>query len=64
MAEFCWECHKKLTDGSDLIGKYVISKELDLCEGCGEWKQVIVKTKRSYIIAEWIRKQIGKLKRK
>lgn len=44
MAEFCPECWKKL-NGDD--GKeYILSYDVDLCEGCGEWKQVIVAERR------------------
>ena len=47
MAEFCPECWRRyngysLGDGEE----YVLSDDLDLCEGCGEWKRVIVTTRR------------------
>lgn len=43
MAEICLECWQKLSQQREPRWKYVLSKELDLCEECGEWKQVIVK---------------------
>lgn len=39
MAEFCEECFKRLIPDWDITQ---ISKERDLCEGCGEWKPVVV----------------------
>ena len=43
MAEFCLECWNKLNEVNDTPRRYVISREYDLCEGCGEYKQVIIK---------------------
>ena len=43
MSEFCAECHLK--DTPEDAGKLVLSEDRDLCEGCGEWKQVVVKVK-------------------
>ncbi len=48
MAEFCLDCWNKLNGTHDSKRKYVISKDLDLCEGCGEYKHVIVRMKRYY----------------
>ncbi len=48
MAEFCLDCWNKLNETNDSKRKYVISKDLDLCEGCGEYKHVIVRMKRYY----------------
>ncbi|MBS1474053.1 hypothetical protein [Massiliimalia massiliensis] len=42
MAEFCLECWNWLNRRNDPEKDYIISKDLDLCEGCGEWKHVIV----------------------
>lgn len=42
MAEFCLECLQKL-DGRQYDPKeFVISDDLALCEGCGQWKHVVV----------------------
>lgn len=43
MAEFCLECWKKISQRREPRWKYVLSRELDLCEECGAWKRVIVK---------------------
>ena len=48
MAEFCLGCWNKINGTNDDKRKYIISKDLDLCEECGEWKNVIVAERRSY----------------
>ena len=50
MAEFCLDCWNELNGTNDSPRKYVISRELDLCEGCGEYKHVIVRMKRYYYL--------------
>ena len=47
MAEFCEECWKKINYIKDDSIRFVLSKELDLCEECGEYKRVVVKVRRS-----------------
>ena len=45
MAEFCKECFKKkIIVPSDNItdDMLVMSEELDFCEGCAEWKSVVI----------------------
>lgn len=46
MAEFCLDCWNKLNKSQFTEKTYVLSKELDLCEECGEWKPVIVCVRR------------------
>ncbi len=48
MAEFCLECWNRINKTNDDPKKYIISKDLDLCEGCGEWKNVIIYEKKAY----------------
>ena len=48
MAEFCLDCWNRIMDTNDPPKKYLISKELELCEGCGEYKHVIVRAKDRY----------------
>lgn len=43
VAEFCLDCWNEINGTDETKDKYVYSKELDLCEGCGEWKHVIVR---------------------
>ena len=42
MAEFCLACWNKLMGTDDPPEKFIISKEVDFCEGCGEWKPVVI----------------------
>lgn len=42
MAEFCLDCWNKIneTRGSKL--RYILSIDRELCEECGEYKQIII----------------------
>ena len=42
MAEFCLDCWNRLLGTNDKKWRYVITSYRDLCEGCGQYKQVIV----------------------
>ena len=48
MAKFCLECWNKINEREDSPKKYVLTKDLELCEGCGEWKKVIVAERKFY----------------
>ena len=48
MAEFCPECWNKINGTCEDERKYILSKDLELCEGCGEWKKVIVIVRKGY----------------
>ena len=41
MAEFCFDCLCKLDEKKYKKIMFIISKDLDYCEGCGEWKHVV-----------------------
>lgn len=43
MAEFCKECFLEICRVDLKKKKIITSKDLDLCETCGEWKHVVVK---------------------
>ena len=49
MAEFCPDCWNRINGSEDDKKKYVLSKDLDLCEGCGEWKHVIIRERNNNI---------------
>ena len=51
MAEFCYECFKKVFDANKIDKKYIVmSKDLDLFENCGQYKPVVIKLKdKKYI---------------
>ena len=42
MAEFCLDCFNKRNDTNYTKKDFIISKDLGLCEGCGELKQVVI----------------------
>ncbi len=43
MAEFCLKCFNKINETHYTRLQVKRSKELDLCEGCGEYKRVVVR---------------------
>ena len=53
MAEFCLDCFNKLNNTNHKPYEYVLSKELDLCEGCGKLTHVIV-TKRNFCFRKFM----------
>ena len=42
MAEFCFDCWKKINQKNFSKWEYCLSRELERCEECGEWKRVVV----------------------
>jgi len=42
MAEFCLECWKRINEETGEGKRYILSNDLDLCEGCGEFKPVVI----------------------
>ena len=42
MAEFCLECWNKINEKNDEKWRYVLSREIEMCEECGELRRVIV----------------------
>ena len=53
MAEFCLECFNIINETNDNEDKYIMSEDLDLCEGCGKWKNVVVCTRRAYYLRKY-----------
>ncbi len=53
MAEFCLDCLNRINGTNESEEKYVISRDLDLCEGCGEWKSVVVLERRACFVYIW-----------
>lgn len=43
MAEFCKDCFKELLCNDYEDYQLILSEDLDLCEGCADFKQVVVK---------------------
>ncbi len=58
MAEFCLACWNRINEMNANEKMYVLSKELDLCEGCGQWKPVIIRKRMQYaikdIVQDWL----------
>lgn len=48
MAEFCLDCWNRLNETNLTEKDVVLSSrdDMDLCEGCGQWKQVVVCMRR------------------
>ena len=58
MAEFCPDCWNEINGFSDPPEAYVLSWDYDLCEGCGQWKRVVVRRRKnllSYFLHKLIR---------
>ncbi len=55
MAEFCLDCWNKL-NGTKLTEYDVVlsgEDDKDLCEGCGQWKQVVIRTREEGSFFRW-----------
>ena len=60
MSEFCLECWNKINDTSIRKKDVILSSELDLCEGCGQWKPVIVRFTKWYCLKERLQRKRGR----
>lgn len=54
MADFCVDCLNKLEEAVPPKPKsaYILSKELELCEECGQYKHIVIVERKYY----WLRK--------
>lgn len=64
MAEFCVDCYNEKMCTTDTSQKYIISKELELCEQCGQWKRVVIRYKYPYAIADLFREIVAASRKK
>ena len=62
MAEFCAECFIKLENGRYTKRDLILSKETDFCEGCAQWKPVVIGIKRKPLFGFRIMDLIDKKK--
>lgn len=62
MSELCLDCLNKIMGSNYPPRKFLISKELDLCEECGELKPVVIRIKWRYAIAELFRERMEDFK--
>ncbi len=57
MSEFCMECWNEIFGENYTERDIIVTKYPELCEGCAEWKQVVVCERRFPILYD-IRKRI------
>ena len=43
MAEFCKDCFLRLFPDDYKDEQIIVSEDLDICEGCADFKQVVIK---------------------
>lgn len=63
MAEFCVKCWNELNGTKNSESDFILSEDLDLCEGCGELKNVIIK-EREFTFSETVKDIIKFIKKK
>ena len=62
MAEICVKCFRQECEEYDELfieRGWVISKDADLCETCGEWKPVVVKRKKLCFLYQLVARKQG-----
>lgn len=47
MAEFCFACFKEI-DGDQTLTEDDVVMDIDLCEGCDEWKPCVIRVKTPF----------------
>lgn len=50
MAEFCPKCWNEWNQIDNPKEAYVLSWGLELCEGCGQWKRIVIMPRRHWIL--------------
>ncbi|MBQ8002509.1 MAG: hypothetical protein IJ297_03610 [Clostridia bacterium] len=50
MAEFCMECLNKISETNFKEKDFIMSKNLDFCEECCQFKHVVVVSKKTYYL--------------
>ncbi len=50
MATFCLDCLNRMNQTNDSEKMYVISKHLELCEGCGKLKRVVIMKRQNIFL--------------
>lgn len=60
MADFCYSCYRTVLEGARGRGELVLSKELELCEGCGRLEPVVLCTRTG--LSLWLGKLLCKKK--
>ncbi len=60
MAEFCLDCWNRINETNHSKDRYIISEDLDLCEGCGEMKHVII-MENDWTFMRWVETYFGRI---
>ncbi len=55
MSEVCFDCFRKYCDSTAKKKNVVISKEMDICEGCGKIKPVVIRYRRYFGFKTWLK---------
>ena len=50
MAEFCLDCFNKYNDDKLTENEVILSKDLDFCEDCCQYKRVIIRISNNSIL--------------
>ena len=58
MAEICLECFSKYFLTGEYPSHYLVSKDMDLCEECGQLKPVVIRKKYKHLFADALRQRI------
>lgn len=53
------DCWNRLMEGNERPEAFLLSRDLDLCEMCGEFKPVIVRMRYRYSVIDWGCKRIS-----
>ena len=60
MAEFCLDCWNKLNETNDSKYMYFFSWGKELCEGCGEYKRVVIRERLWSVAQRALAEAIGR----
>lgn len=55
MAEFCKDCWNKMFNTKGGRIKYIMSKDLELCEGCARYKRVVLIERAYYYRCKFLK---------
>ena len=58
MSEICLDCWNKLNETKDPARKYILTRQKELCEDCGQRKRVIIRMRLPYIYLDLAREMI------
>ncbi len=54
MAELCLDCYNAIMKENHKKKEFLMTRNPDLCEECGQWKPVIIRVRTRYLIKEWL----------